>query len=152
MKTKLTTMAAAVAFAASIALATPSDNTFHAVTNDWYNANFSNVLELAEARLATNANDIVGVTLKRGYHIAFGDITALSNAVVRFIDVADTVTAPSFSNTYWQIRAGEIQLRDVVLPMFTQQMLDADAQKARLPHKKIPDYLYLKLLWDDGCW
>ncbi len=152
MKSTIKTVTAAAALAANMAWATPSANTFHAVTNDWYNANFSNVLELAEARLSTNANDIVGVTLKRGYHIAFGDITALSNAVVRFIEVADTETAPSFSNTYWRIRAGEIQLRDAVLPMFTQQMLDADAQKARLPHKIIPDYLYLKLLWEDGRW
>ncbi len=156
MKTKVKSTAKSLTFAAIMATcttwATPSPNTYHGVTNDWYNANFSNVLERAELRLASNSNDIVGVTLKRSYHIAFGDINALSNSVIRFIQVADTVPAPSFSNEYWTIRPQEIILRDQVLPLFTQQMIDTDLPKARLPHKPIPDRRYLKALWDDGQW
>lgn len=156
MKSEIRTIAKAVAlagmFAARSLLATPSPNSYHGVTNDWYNANFSNVLELAELRLATNANDIVGLTLKRSYHVSFGDINTFSNSVVRFIQVADTVTAPAFSNMYWQLRPQEIMLRDQVLPMFSQEMIEEDLPKARLPNKPIPEKPYLKALWDDGQW
>lgn len=152
MKATLRTVTTAFALAAGTVCAIPSANTYHAVTNDWHNANFSNVLELAEMRLATNSNDIVGLTLKRSYHATFGDLASLSNAVSRFIAVADMETAPSFSNMYWRIRPQEMLLRDTMLPMFTQQMLEADLPKARLPHKPIPDRRYLKLLWDDGRW
>ena len=59
------------------AWAAPSANTYHAVTNDWYNGNFSNVLELASSRLAANTNDLVGTYLKLSWDVCFADIPAL---------------------------------------------------------------------------
>ena len=154
MKKKTNAMALALAFTmvAAVAKGVPSPNTYHGVTNDWYNANFSNVLELAEARLAANSNDIVGVTLKLGYDVSFGDIATLSNSVARFIDVADTVCAPSFSNEYWAVRSEEIRFRDVFIPTLTPAAVEAERHKALLPHKPIPERRYLMLLWRDGLW
>ena len=57
---------AAAAMALSIALtahAVPTENTFAAVTNDWYVGRWTNVLELAQTRLAVNSNDLVGAHL-----------------------------------------------------------------------------------------
>ena len=42
-----TLMIIALATFAECAVAIPSSNNFHAVTNDWYNGNFTNVYELA---------------------------------------------------------------------------------------------------------
>ena len=49
-----------IALSATISFALPSANNFHAVTNDWYNGNFTNVYELAQIRIAANSNDVVG--------------------------------------------------------------------------------------------
>ncbi len=152
MKTSVKSIIAATAMAVNSAWATPSPNTYHGVTNDWYNANFSNVLERADLRLAANSNDIVGVTLKVAYHMTYGDLNSYSNSVARFIQVADTVTAPSFSNLYWAVRSEEIRYRDEYLPTRTQQLFEQGLPKAQLPHMQIPEDIYLKLLWDDGQW
>ena len=72
MDRKTTTLCVMAALA-TVALASPTENTYHAVTNDWYNANFSNVLELAESRLAANTNDLVGAYLKLSWDICFSD-------------------------------------------------------------------------------
>ena len=38
----------------------PSTNTFAAVTNDWYNANFTNVYELAQPYSICGTENMVG--------------------------------------------------------------------------------------------
>ena len=62
-------VAIAVASFAGAASAMPSTNNFHAVTNDWYNGNFTNVYELAQMRLAANSNDVVGAYLMLDWHL-----------------------------------------------------------------------------------
>ncbi len=52
-----------IALAAVWCKGMPSINTFSAVTNDWYNANFTNVYELAQQRMANNSNDVVAAYL-----------------------------------------------------------------------------------------
>ena len=52
-------IATALVATAAAAFAVPSENTYHAVTNDWYQGNWTNVYELAQQCLAENANDLV---------------------------------------------------------------------------------------------
>lgn len=52
--------------------ATPSEDSYAAVTNDWYQGNFSNVYELAQTRLAANSNDVVAAYLLHDWDMAFG--------------------------------------------------------------------------------
>ena len=78
MKT-LATAAMALALALS-ARAVPTENTFAAVTNDWYVGKWTNVLELAQTRLAANSNDLVGAHLVVSYDVLFSDIPAISNS------------------------------------------------------------------------
>ena len=119
-------------FSAAIILASPSENTYHAVTNDWYNANFSNVLELAESRLAANTNDLVGAYLKLSWDICFSDASTLSNSVTRVLDIGDTVQNAAFSNEYWRLRPMIVSFRDDILPMYTEEVRQQEQPKMRV--------------------
>ena len=76
--------------AGSVSLA--QTNFYTNVTNLWYQGGEarSNVLTIANARLATNTNDIAGLILKAHYHVEFLEVAAISNAFLRVIQVGDT--------------------------------------------------------------
>ena len=151
MDRKTTTLCAMAALA-TVAFASPTENTYHAVTNDWYNANFSNVLELAELRLATNTNDLVGAYLKLSWDICFSDASTLSNSVTRVLDIGDTVQNAAFSNEYWRLRPMTVSFRDDILPMYTEEVRQQELVRSTQPHKPIPERKWLKLLWDENLW
>ena len=151
MDRKRTTLCAMAALA-TVALASPTENTYHAVTNDWYNANFSNVLELAESRLAANTNDLVGAYLKLSWDICFSDASTLSNSVTRVLDIGDTVQNAAFSNEFWRLRPMTVSFRDDILPMYTEEVRQQEQVRSMQPHKPIPERKWLKLLWDENLW
>ena len=151
MDRKTTTLCAMAALA-TVALASPTENTYHAVTNDWYNANFSNVLELAELRLAANTNDLVGAYLKLSWDICFSDASTLSNSVTRVLDIGDTVQNAAFSNEYWRLRPMTVSFRDDILPMYTEEVRQQEQVRSMQPHKPIPERKWLKILWDENLW
>ena len=76
MKVKTAMLAALLTMVGAAAMAVPSQDSYHAVTNDWYNGNFSNVLELASSRLAANTNDLVGTYLKLSWDVCFAGMSA----------------------------------------------------------------------------
>lgn len=151
MDRKTTTLCAMAALA-TVALASPTENTYHAVTNDWYNANFSNVLELAESRLAANTNDLVGAYLKLSWDICFSDASTLSNSVTRVLSIGDTEQNAAFSNEYWRLRPMTVSFRDDILPMYTEEVRQQEQVRSMQPHKPIPERKWLKLLWDENLW
>ena len=64
MNNKTTIILSALAAIATATLcAAPSSNTVEAVTQDWRLGNYSNVYELAQARFASNSNDLVAAHL-----------------------------------------------------------------------------------------
>ena len=152
MKVKTAMLAALLTMVGAAAMAVPSQDSYHAVTNDWYNGNFSNVLELASSRLAANTNDLVGTYLKLSWDVCFADIPTLSNSVTRAITLSDAVTNAAFSNDFQRLRPIMVAFRDQVLPNVTEEMRLAELPKASLPHKPIPEKRWLKLLWDNGMW
>ena len=151
MDRKMTALCA-MAVLATVALASPTENTYHAVTNDWYNANFSNVLELAESRLAANTNDLVGAYLKLSWDICFSDASTLSNSVTRVLSIGDTEQNAAFSNEYWRLRPMVVSFRDDILPMYTEEVRQQELVRSIQPHKPIPERKWLKLLWDENLW
>ena len=52
---------------------------YSTVTNLWWEGPKTNILAIAEERLAANTNDIVGIILKTEYDISFSPATVLSN-------------------------------------------------------------------------
>ncbi len=151
MKTPI--IAAVAAISSGLALfATPTTDNYHSVTNDWYNGNYSNVLELANLRLAANSNDMVAVHLKVEYAMGFGSITDISNEVSRMMAVCDAATAPAYTNMYQKVRPGWVYFMNERLPAYTAEQIAEEHQKASQPHQKMMMELPLRILDEAGLW
>lgn len=146
-------MIAVVAFAVIVAaLATPSPNNYVAVTNDWYNGNWSNVYELAQTRFAANSNDLVAANIMVEYDIMFSDHLTMSNSIIRYMRISDAATLPAYTNVYQRVRLGwEIFLNEF-LPSRTEADLLEQRTKSYIPHKDMNCDFVLKILWDNGAW
>ena len=70
------------------------------VTNEWWQGRQTNVLAMAEVRLAANTNDIAGLLMKASYDFDFSNSTTLSNTLVRVLSAGETVTSPAFTNAF----------------------------------------------------
>ena len=151
MKTKVAIMAFAVATAICLR-AMPTENTYAAITNDWYNGNWTNVYELAQARLAANTNDIVGAYIMKEYDMRFSDNAALSNSFQRLIRIGDTVTLPAFAERWSSRRQGYEFYLDQVIPMITDELRAQEQHKAFCTHIPMNCTHILEMLWDENLW
>ena len=129
-------------------------NFYTNVTNLWYQGGGarSNVLVIADARLAVNTNDFVGLLLKAHYHVEFLEVGAISNAFFRVMQVGDTITTTNFVKR-WQGRPQKILwFLDVLaeMPLITPQEIQAEMHKALLPRKPLPDAELIEALQKDG--
>ena len=150
-------MKIAITFALTVALAftadaTPTENTYAAVTNDWYNGNWTNVLELAQIRRAANSNDLVAANIIVSYDVLFSDVGAMSNSVTRLIDAMDQSSAPALTNLHSRLRPGWVYFRDQFLPYQTAADLQQQHEKSYITHKPIDCDFVLKAIWDNGLW
>ena len=150
-------MKIAITFALTVALAftadaTPTKNTYAAVTNDWYNGNWTNVLELAQIRRAANSNDLVAANIIVSYDVLFSDVGAMSNSVTRLIDAMDQSSAPALTNLHSRLRPGWVYFRDQFLPYQTAADLQQQHEKSYITHKPLDCDFVLKAIWDNGLW
>ena len=150
-------MKIAITFALTVALAftadaTPTENTYAAVTNDWYNGNWTNVLELAQIRRAANSNDLVAANIIVSYDVLFSDVGAMSNSVTRLIVGMDQSSAPALTNLHSRLRPGWVYFRDQFLPYQTAADLQQQHEKSYITHKPIDCDFVLKAIWDNGLW
>ena len=106
---------------------------FSNVTNLWYQGYKSNVLAIAEERLALDGNDAAGLVLKMEYDMEFLNFGTLSNSVIsvmrRFQDVSST-------NRFWNssiFTASLTHLLDIQTNSVTYECADEDRAKAALP-------------------
>ena len=137
--------------AGSISLA--QTNFYTNVTNLWYQGYKTNVLAIAEARLAVNTNDIAGVILKADYELEFYEGGNLSNAILRIIQVGDTITTTNFVKE-WQtkrVRQGLLGfLTAIAENPLTPQQIQAEKHKAFINKKPLPDAYLIEALQKDG--
>ena len=150
-------MKIAITFALTVALAftadaAPTENTYAAVTNDWYNGNWTNVLELAQIRRAANSNDLVAANIIVSYDVLFSDVGTMSNSVTRLIDAMDQSSAPALTNLHSRLRPGWVYFRDQFLPYQTAADLQQQHEKSYITHKPIDCDFVLKAIWDNGLW
>jgi len=129
-------------------------NFYTNVTNLWYQGgeSRSNVLAIANSRLAVNSNDIAGLILKANYHFTFLEDGSVSNAYLRVIQVGDTIMTTNFVKE-WQenkSRGDILDLLDVIAgnPLLPQQ-IQSEKHKALLP-KPLPDADLIEALQKDG--
>lgn len=73
---------------------------FNTITNLWYTGRQTNVLQMAEARLARNTNDIAGVLMKASWDFAFSDAVVLSNSLNRVLTIGASVQTTNFINEF----------------------------------------------------
>lgn len=129
----------------------PSQNNFHAVTNDWYNGNWSNVYELAQLRLAANSNDLVAAHIMHEYDICFSDFSAMSNSLVRLVHSSDMATNADYAQLYCQFREGYLWYLNEFLPTLTDEFRIQD-QKTYSAHSEMVSTFWLRLLMNCGLW
>ena len=147
-----TTIASIVFAMTATVSAVPTTNTYVAVTNDWYNGNWSNVYELAQARFLVNSNDLVAANIMVDYDVLFSDIQTISNSIVRYMRISDAATLPAYTNRYHKMRLGwEIYLSEF-LPQQNEESLVERQIKSHIIHKPMYSYPDLKILWDNGIW
>jgi len=131
------------------------NNFYTNVTNLWYQGGEyrTNVLTIANTRLAANTNDFAGLILKAQYHIEFLEMDAISNAFLRVIQVGDTITTTNFVKCWQeaQSRPGILQFLDILTEIsLTPQQIQAEKHKALLPRKPLPNADLIEALQKDG--
>lgn len=147
------TAIAATVFALTLRVnAAPTPNNYAAVTNDWYNGRWTNVMELAQTRLAANGNDLVGAHLMVSYDILFSDVAAMSNSVERLIRAMDATTAPALTNICSRMRPGWVEFRNLVIPALTPTDVQAQRAKSSITGKPLDCDFILKSIWDNNLW
>ena len=129
-------------------------NFYTNVTNLWYQGGEfrTNVLTIANTRLATNTNDIAGLILKAEYNFEFLEVGDISNAFLRVIQVGDTITTTHFTAHYQGFSRKRIfSILDIIAAYpLTPQQIQAEKHKAFLPHKSLPDAELIEALQKDG--
>ena len=127
-------------------------NFYTNVTNLWYQGYKTNVLTIANARLAVNTNDIAGLILKAEYHVAFSEETAFSNAYLRVIQVADTIMTTNFEKCWQEMgKQDYLDLLDFTAenPLPPQQ-IQTERLKGFINEKPLPDAYLIEALQKDG--
>ena len=142
-------MLTGIAWSASLA----QTNFYTNVTNLWYQGGEgrSNVLEIANTRLAANTNDIAGLILKADYHVEFLEIEAISNAFLRVIQEGNTITTTHFLKEWQWSSKNILWFLDVFAKTpLTPQQIQAEKHKALIPHKTLPNAYLIDALQKDG--
>lgn len=128
-------------------------NFYTNVTNLWYQGYKTNVLAIANERLAVNSNDIAGLILKAEYHFAFLEYDNVSNAYLRVIQVGDTITTTNFVKEWKENMSRERIIWNLdILREFpaTPQRIQRDKPKAFINKKPLPDTGIIEALQKDG--
>jgi hypothetical protein len=118
------------------------------VSGLWLAGHKSNVLAIANARLAQNTNDIAGLLLKMEYEEEFLQLSQVSNTIDRVIQVGGTITLPKFSTQYPFLTDSLIYMKNLI-PLYPQDELLADQGKEVITGKPLSVKPFLQALQDD---
>ena len=109
-------------------------------------------MELADARLAADADDLVGAHLKAEWAICFGGRGEITNEVSRMLRASDAVSEPAFTNEYGAVRsAWGYFLTDAVPALTDAQLADQHAKSAQ-PHRRMVMERILRVIDECGLW
>ena len=144
----LTIMLAAQLFAQTNA---PIDN-FALVTNLWWNGYKTNVLQIAEQRLAANSNDLAGLILKMEFNIASNNVECFSNDINAVLANLCIVNGTNFARAVDDFRFDLNASLDFLQNGFhpTQEEISEDKAKFTINGKPFVYEQELKALHDDG--
>lgn len=132
-----------------LASATFASDYYSSVTNQWFQGHQTNVLAMANQRLAANTNDIAGLLMKASYDFDFSSSTTLSNTLARVLSVGATIRTPAFTNVYEWTKL-DIRCTFKTLATETAQEHASDMIKVMGPGHPMAYSDELKALDDDG--
>lgn len=69
---------------------------YSTITNIWWNGPKTNIFTVANERLSSDTNDIVGIVLRMEGEWTFGNASSISNATHRYLSVGATIRTPAF--------------------------------------------------------
>ena len=146
------TLILACAFSLHAQTNQPPVNNFVLVTNLWYQGDKSNVMAMAEQRLAANSNDLAGLVLKMEFDLEFSNDSSLSNNVIRLLSAAEAVTNLFMHTDYPRMRKNLNWFLNLLAEEYhpTSAELEEEKAKAFIIHKRMTYECYLKWLHDDG--
>ena len=146
-------IAALLAATAVAAFAVPSENNYHAVTNDWYQGNYSNVYELAQQRLSSNSNDLVAAVIMESYDLRFSSFAAISNSILRVMRASEAATLPAYTNMYWRFYRDDYNwYLDDYLPQQSEARRQSEMYKAYRIHVPLSSAPILETFWTNNLW
>ena len=108
---------------------------FSNVTNLWFQGHKSNVLAIAEERLACNSNDIAGLILRLEYDLEFTNLASLSNSVLRTIECATNISCLNGGQLKFSDSL-ESLLDDMATDPIPAEEMEAERARALLPGKR----------------
>ena len=118
---------------------------FNNVTNLWFQGHKSNVLTIADERLAINSNDIAGLVLKVEYDLEFTNLNSLSNSIERTIATVCSIGSTnyaSFCNSFaTSLRS---LLDDMASDPISEEEMEIELAKSQLMGKH---FLFERRLW-----
>ena len=152
LKTLLLSIACGFAFRLYAQTNQPPVDNFALVTNLWYQGYKTNVLAIAEQRLAANSNDLAGLVLKMEYDLEFSNDSSLSNNVAMFLSAAEATTNCFVHTDYLKIKMNLNWFLELLANEYhpTPSELAEERAKALVLHKRMTYERYLKWLHDDG--
>jgi hypothetical protein len=108
------------------------------------------VLAIANARLAQNSNDIAGLILKMEYHLAFSEMSEISNSFWRVISAGDAITTSSFVSEFPDKKAHLLNILEFISEnLVSPAELVEEQAKGNINHKPLPATL-IEALQKDG--
>ena len=141
---RTTTTIALIAALLAFACPTRAQSDLYAmVTNLWWEGPKTNILAIAEERLAANTNDIVGIVLKTEYDISFSPASVISNSFRRVLSLGATVDTPVFQLAYPRI-AWNVSGAFLALEQYTDAVFQEEHYKGFITHKE----MNMKWAWD----
>mgnify|MGYP003293837559 CR=1 FL=1 len=133
----------------ALALNASASAYFDNITNLWYTAQHSNVLAIANQRLAANTNDVAGWFMRASYDFVYADAATQSNSLDRVLSAYLSVNTPAYRQSCFFLDADVAGIKRWLsheTPAQHAETLEKGSRPGRLPH-----YIrQLKALDDDG--
>jgi hypothetical protein len=119
------------------------------VSDLWLRGEKARVLQIAEARLAKNDNDIVGLLLKREYQGAFSQVPEIYSTLDRLQSVANATSGDHFAPLR-SLLIADIQGSRVVFRRLSEERLIGERPKGAMRNKPLPCLEIIEALEADG--
>jgi len=115
----------------------------------WLSGQKIKILEIANNRLASDENDVLGLLLKLEYEIEFLELDKVEGTADKLFSVASQISAEEFANKIPRIELTVNRIR-MAIPYYTPELLAEDLAKANIAGKPLGLREFIEALEKDG--